>query len=134
MALLTRNSAFSRVTALAARRPVHGAFAWLHGNPKKIMDWQAKLVSIPAPLNSEQARAAWLGAQFTAAGLSGVETDAAGNVLGVMAGVDLPPESTGPVVLLSAHLDTVFPAETRLSPTLEGDRLTAPGACDNGAG
>jgi tripeptide aminopeptidase len=134
MVLLARNSAFSRVTALAARRPLHAAFAWLHGYPKKIMDWQAELVAIPAPLHGERARAAWLGEQFTAAGLSRVETDAAGNVLGVLPAASLPPESTGPVVLLSAHLDTVFPAGTPLHPVIDGHRLTAPGACDNGAG
>ncbi len=134
MVLLTRNSAFSRVTAVAARRPLHAAFAWLHANPKRIMDWQAKLVAIPAPLNGEQARAAWLGGQFTAAGVSRVESDVAGNVFGVLPAAALPPESTGPVVLLSAHLDTVFPAGTPLRPVVDGNHLTAPGACDNGAG
>lgn len=134
MALLSRNSAFSRVTALAARRPVHGAFAWLHANPKKIMDWQAELVAIPAPLHNEQVRAAWFSRQFTAAGLSQVSIDAIGNVLGILLAAGLPPESTGPVIVLSAHLDTVFPAGVPLQPILEGDRLLAPGACDNGAG
>ncbi len=134
MALLSHSSAFSRVTALAARRPVHQAFAWLHGNPGKIMDWQRDLVSIPAPLNGEQARAEWLRRQFAAAGLSAVEADSISNVYGTLPARDLPPESTGPVILLSAHLDTVFPRETPLKPRLEGDRLSAPGACDNGAG
>jgi tripeptide aminopeptidase len=134
MPLLSRNSAFSRVTALAARRPVHGAFAWLHANPKKIMDWQAELVAIPAPLDGEQERATWFSRQFTAAGLSDVRIDAIGNVIGMLPAAGLPPESTGPVVVLSAHLDTVFPAGTQLHPILEGDRLLAPGACDNGAG
>ena len=59
MALLN-NSAFSQVTALAELRPVHTAFAWLHGNPKTIMDWQAELVSIPAPPFGEQARSLWM--------------------------------------------------------------------------
>ena len=36
--------------------------------------------------------------------------------------------------MLSAHLDTVFPAGTPLNPVVDGDRLEAPGACDNGAG
>ncbi len=134
MALVSHNSAFSRVTALAALRPVHGAFAWLHGNPQKIMDWQCELVSIPAPLNGEQARAEWLSRHFTQAGLSGVEMDTVHNVYGVLPARHLPPESTGPAVVLSAHLDTVFPRETPLKPVLEGDRLRAPGACDNGAG
>jgi len=49
MPFLARSSAFSRVMALASQRPVHAAFAWLHGNPMKIMDWQAQMVAIPAP-------------------------------------------------------------------------------------
>src|SRR6185312_3934933 len=134
MPLLSRTSAFSRVTALAAQRPVHAAFAWLHRNPKRIMDWQAELVAIPAPPYGEQARAAWLADRFADAGLSKVGLDEIGNVFGTLPASNLPPESTGPVVLLSAHLDTVFPAGTRLDPIVEGDRLTAPGACDNGAG
>ena len=68
-----QNSAFTRVTALAARRPIHAAFAWLHANPKTIMDWQMELVAIPAPPFGEQARAEWLAARFAEAGLSDVE-------------------------------------------------------------
>jgi len=98
------------------------------------MDWQMELVAIPAPPYGEQARAEWLAARFAEAGLSDVETDAAGNVLGILSARKLPPESTGPVVLLSAHLDTVFPAGTPLHPAIESGRLRAPGACDNGAG
>lgn len=134
MALLFRNSAFSQVTALASRRPVHAAFAWLHGNPKTIMDWQAALVAIPAPPYGEEARAAWLAERFREAGLQQVEIDAAGNVLGVLPATHLPADSTGPVLLLSAHLDTVFPAGTPIEPVLDGDRLAAPGASDNAAG
>ena len=134
MALFTRSTAFSRVTALAARRPIHAAFAWLHANPKTIMDWQADLVAIPAPPFGERARAEWLALRFAEAGLSSIATDAAGNVLATVPAPKLPPESTGPLVVLSAHIDTVFPAGTPLNPLRDGDRLEAPGACDNGAG
>jgi acetylornithine deacetylase/succinyl-diaminopimelate desuccinylase-like protein len=134
MSLLPHSSAFSRVTALAAQRTVHAAFAWLHGNPGRIMDWQARLVTIPAPPFGEAARSQWLAARFDEAGLSQVHADAAGNVFGLLPAGRLPPESTGPVVVLSAHLDTVFPAGTPLNPVVDGDRLQAPGACDNGAG
>jgi acetylornithine deacetylase/succinyl-diaminopimelate desuccinylase-like protein len=134
MNVFPRSSAFSSVTALAAQRPVHAAFAWLHGNPGKIMDWQAQLVAIPAPPFGEQARTEWLTARFVEAGLSEVHTDEAGNVFASLPAAKLPPESTGPVVLLSAHLDTVFPIATPLRPILNGERLQAPGACDNGAG
>jgi acetylornithine deacetylase/succinyl-diaminopimelate desuccinylase-like protein len=138
MPLFPRNTAFSRVTALAALRPVHAAFAWLHNNPKTIMDWQTELVAIPAPPFGEQARAAWLAARFAEAGLSQIETDAVGNVLAFLPGAKLPPESSGPVIVLSAHLDTVFPADTPLKPAVryvDGNAcLKAPGACDNAAG
>jgi acetylornithine deacetylase/succinyl-diaminopimelate desuccinylase-like protein len=134
MELSSPNSAFSRVTALAGQRPVHAAFAWLHGNPKTIMDWQAEMVAIPAPPFGEEERSKWLATRFAEAGLQRVETDAAGNVFGWLPASKLPPESTGPVVVLSAHLDTVFPAGTPLKPVVDGDRLQAPGACDNGAG
>jgi len=106
----------------------------MHGNPKTIMDWQSALVAIPAPPFGEQARSQWLKAQFTQAGLSQVHIDPAGNVFGTLSAARLPLESTGPIVVLSAHLDTVFPAQTPLNPVLDGDRLEAPGACDNGAG
>lgn len=127
-------SFFSRVTALAEQRPVHAAFAWLHGNPKTIMDWQAEMVRIPAPPFGEQARGEWLAARFAEAGLARVQIDEVGNVVGVLPSTVLPPESTGPVVVLSAHIDTVFPAETPLKVTQEDDRLEAPGASDNAAG
>jgi acetylornithine deacetylase/succinyl-diaminopimelate desuccinylase-like protein len=134
MPVLSPTSAFSRITALAAQRPIHAAFSWLHMNPKTIMDWQVQLAAIPAPTHGEQARAQWLAQRFTDAGLSCVEIDAAGNVLGILPAAGLPPESTGPVILLSAHIDTVFPADTPIRLVLSGDRLEAPGACDNAAG
>ena len=123
MPVLSSASAFSRVTALAAQRPIHAAFAWLHANPKTIMDWQVELVAIPAPTHGEQARAEWLAGRVTQIGL-----------LGTLPAAHLPADSTGPVVLLSAHIDTVFPAATPLRPILNGDRLQAPGASDNAAG
>jgi tripeptide aminopeptidase len=44
--------------------------------------------------------------------------------------------NTTPCILLSAHLDTVFPAGTPIEPTEEKDspRIYAPGICDNAAG
>src|ERR1700728_1177726 len=98
MVLFSRSAAFSKVTALAARRPVHAAFAWMHNNPRTIMDWQTKLVAIPAPPFGEAARAAWTAERFAEAGLSEVETDAIGNVIGILPAARLPSESSGPVV------------------------------------
>jgi tripeptide aminopeptidase len=134
MPTISRNSVFTQVTALAAQRAVHAAFAWLHGNPKTIMDWQSELVAIPAPTRGEQARAEWIAAHFRSAGLTQIEIDGAGNAIALLPAHNLPPESTGPVILLSAHLDTVFPAGTPIQLVFDGDTLRAPGACDNAAG
>jgi acetylornithine deacetylase/succinyl-diaminopimelate desuccinylase-like protein len=134
----SRTSAFARVNALAGKRPVHAAFAWLHGNPKTIMDWQIAVVRIPAPPFGEEARGRWLAERFGEAGLAEVGVDEVGNVLGFLFPANHAPESSGPIVVVSAHLDTVFPAGTTIDPVLtqkDGtDRLEAPGACDNGAG
>ena len=96
---------------------------------QQILRWQTECVAVPAPPFAEEARAQWMAGRFAELGLRGVETDAAGNVLGRLSGV-----ADSPVVVLSAHLDTVFPAETTVAPRVEGTRLVAPGACDNGAG
>jgi tripeptide aminopeptidase len=134
----SRISAFARVTALVGKRSIHAAFAWLHGNPKTIMDWQTAVVAIPAPPFGEQARAEWLTARFLEAGLADVRQDEVGNVLAFLYPRGHDQESTGHIAVLSAHLDTVFPPGTPTQPSLShkdgADRLEAPGACDNGAG
>jgi acetylornithine deacetylase/succinyl-diaminopimelate desuccinylase-like protein len=137
MALLSRNSAFSRVTALAELRPVHEAFRWLHLHGQQMMRWQTELVKIPAPPFGEEKRSAWMEEQFRQARLCQVYTDEIGNVFGTLPGTENEEESThrkSSVVLLSAHLDTVFPAGTPLETILKDNLLEAPGACDNAAG
>lgn len=138
MPLFSRASALSRIAGVAAQRPVHAAFAWMHGNPKVLLDWQIELCAIPAPPFGESARAEWLAARFREIGLAQIATDTAGNVRGWLPAPHLDKESTGPIVVLSAHLDTVFPAGTALQPVFRTvgnvDRLEAPGACDNAAG
>jgi tripeptide aminopeptidase len=138
MGFFSKSSAFAQVTALAGQRAVHGAFGWLHLNPKRIMNWQAELVAIPAPPFGEQARSEWLAARFTECGLRDVHIDEAGNVLATLLPANTESAVAASVVVLSAHLDTVFPPGTPLRPVLtETDgvgRLEAPGACDNAAG
>jgi acetylornithine deacetylase/succinyl-diaminopimelate desuccinylase-like protein len=92
-----------------------------------------ELVGIPAPTFAERARAAWFLRMFAELGLVGGHIDAAGNALAELRGKDA--KEDGPVVLLSAHLDTVFPAGTDVvAQADEEGRIHAPGACDNGAG
>jgi len=53
MAIFSRSSAFTRVTAIAAQRAVHAAFTWIHNNPKTLIDRQAELVAIPVAVFCE---------------------------------------------------------------------------------
>ncbi len=127
-AFATESSA--SIARLAANRRVHQAFQWLHLQEQRILEWQTELVGIPAPPFGEGPRAEWLCARFRELELADVRTDEAGNVLATRPGA----QGDGRNVLLTAHIDTIFPAGTPIEPALRGTRLAAPGACDNGAG
>lgn len=109
---------------------MHQAFRWLHLQDQAIFGWQLELVQVPAPPFGERARAEWLAAKFKEIGLEDVSLDQIGNVIGVLKGT----RAGAGCVLLTAHIDTVFPAGTPIAPVVNGQRLAAPGACDNGAG
>ena len=128
---MTASSQF-RIARLAANPAVHRAFHWLHLHQPQLRRWQLELLRIPAPPFAEQARAAWFLERFQSLGLADPHLDAAGNAL-----AELPsstPDTTQPLILLSAHLDTVFPVGTPTEPTEDDTRILAPGACDNAAG
>ncbi len=121
-----------RIARLAATPAVHRAFHWLHLHQLQLRRWQMEILGIPAPPFGEQARAAWFLERFRQLGLANPHLDSAGNVL-----AELPGAAAGactPVILLSAHLDTVFPAGTATAPVEQDTRIIAPGACDNAAG
>jgi acetylornithine deacetylase/succinyl-diaminopimelate desuccinylase-like protein len=122
--------ASASIERLAADRRVHQAFQWLHLQEQRILQWQAEMVGIPAPPFGERPRAEWLCERFRELGLEDPHIDEVGNALARLPGTR--PESRR--VMLSAHIDTVFPAGTPIAPELYGSRLAAPGACDNGAG
>jgi acetylornithine deacetylase/succinyl-diaminopimelate desuccinylase-like protein len=123
-------SAFARVTHLASDRRVHRAFQWLHLHEQQIMRWQTELVSVAAPPFGEGPRAEWLCARFQDLGLDDVKVDGIGNALGTRSSL----HRSERCVLISAHIDTVFPVGTAIKPVRNGTRLQAPGVCDNGAG
>jgi len=121
-------SAFHRIQKLAAQRDVHAAFQWLHLHEPQLRRWQMELVAIPAPPFGEAQRAAWLLERFQELKLANPHIDSEGNVLGEL------PGAANDQVLLSAHLDTVFPAGTDCTPHEEEKVIRAPGICDNAAG
>lgn len=127
-------AAAHRVNALAGTRGVHRAFHWLHLNELQLRRWQMEFLAIPAPPFGETERARWFLEKFRALGLENVRLDAEGNALGEFTAAK--PASDGRAVMLSAHLDTVFPAGTDCVPreSSENPVIHGPGACDNGAG
>lgn len=132
MSLLSSATAHRRILSLAALTPIHRAFHWLHLHQPQLRQWLEEIVRIPAPTFAEQPRAEWFRERFHALGLANVHIDEEGNVLGERSAAEAAPDA--PMLLLSAHLDTVFPAGTVCEPVTEGTRLLAPGVCDNAAG
>jgi tripeptide aminopeptidase len=90
------------------------------------IDTQVSLCEIAAPPFREAARGRAIAALFTDAGLARVHVDAVGNVLG-----ELPAHGTGPHVVISAHLDTVFPPGTDVTVRRQGSTLRGPGIGDD---
>src|SRR5712691_12661309 len=108
---------------------VRAAIDWFSPNISWINDQQARITEIPAPPFQEAQRAAAVKELFAEAGLVSVQIDKAGNVIAELRGV-----SEKEIVIVAAHLDTVFPAGTDVKVHREGSRMTAPGISDNGSG
>jgi acetylornithine deacetylase/succinyl-diaminopimelate desuccinylase-like protein len=107
---------------------IRAAMDWFGLHRAWIDEEQARLTEIPAPPFQESERAAAVKVLLSAIGLE-VSTDKTGNVIGLLRGA-----SDKEVVVLSAHLDTVFPPGTDVKVHREKNRMSAPGISDNGAG
>jgi tripeptide aminopeptidase len=86
------------------------------------------ITEIPAPPFKEERRGAAFLEMLRGTGLTGVERDEEGNVMGVRRGTG---PAGGPMVAVVAHLDTVFPDGTDVRVKRQGTRLSAPGIGDN---
>lgn len=88
-----------------------------------------EIQQVPAPTFAERPRSVLVSQRMQALGLDDVEIDELGNVYGRRPGI-----AERPALLISAHLDTVFPADTDLSIRYEGERVYGPGIGDNSVG
>lgn len=120
-------SSFS-LPPLADAPQVRLALDWFAHNRSWIDEQQIALTEIAAPPFQEGKRAAAVKALLSSCGLS-IRTDSVGNVIG-----ELPGELDKELIVISAHLDTVFPSGTKIKIHQEGARLVAPGISDNGTG
>lgn len=114
---------------LVARSEVAAALAAIKSAGKRMFDEQIRINEIPAPPFKEQARAEYYLRRIREAGLPGAYIDKEGNVVGIRAGT-----GSGPKLVISAHLDTVFPEGTDVKVREKDGRYYAPGIYDDALG
>ena len=105
---------------------VKAALAAAKQNEPQVIEDQLAICEVPAPPFKEGPRGEIYKHRLQALGLKNVRTDAAGNVLGERPGL-----GPRPHLVLAAHLDTVFPEGTRVTPRQEGTVLAGPGIGDD---
>jgi tripeptide aminopeptidase len=128
MATFSTRAVGDAIDKIAEDARVARGLDWIQKNTDWVTAEQIRINEIPAPEFSEQRRGEYLKKILELAGLR-VHTDSAGNIVAERPGAD-----SNHVILIAAHLDTVFPAGTDVQVRHEGDRLVAPGISDNGAG
>lgn len=95
---------------------------------RSVQDLKA-LTEIEAPPFKEQKKAEAFLARMKSLGLADAKIDGEGNVVGLRKGT-----GNGPTLLVSAHLDTVFPSGTDVKVKERDGKLYAPGISDDTRG
>ena len=113
---------------LSENARVRAALDWFTPNISWIDDQQARITEIPAPPFQEAQRAGAVKELLADSGLA-TQIDKTGNVIGELRGMN-----EKEIVVVAAHLDTVFPPSTDVKVHRDGSRMTAPGISDNGSG
>jgi tripeptide aminopeptidase len=98
--------------------------------PDRLLDLAIQIQQIPAPTFAEGPRGEFVCGRFIAEGLQDVSMDSLGNVYGRLPGKN----SKAMPLIISAHLDTVFPEKTNLVVNKESNKISAPGIGDNSIG
>lgn len=94
-----------------------------------VLDLAVRIQQIPAPTFSEVDRSNFIFDRFQKEKLQDVSQDDIGNVYARYPGT----HAAHPIIV-SAHLDTVFPQETDLSVNRSIEKIHAPGIGDNAIG
>ena len=125
------------VTVAAQERPaspadlvndpaVKAAMEAAKSSEPQTIDDLVRFCEVAAPPFRESARGEVLRQAFQQLGLRNARIDKAGNVLG-----DRPGAAARPRLVVSAHLDTVFPPETEVKVKRDGAMLRGPGTGDD---
>lgn len=121
-----QNAADADVARVRSHPKFRQAMAALDADHDRLVREIITLTEIPAPPFAEDARGQAYLEMLRAHGLTDVERDAEGNVMGLRRGA-----GGGPLIAIAAHLDTVFPEGTDVTVRREGTRLSAPGIGDD---
>lgn len=117
------------IPQIIASPQFQAAVATLRRQHDRLVEEIVTLTEIPSPPFKEERRALAYEAMFREHGLEAVGRDAIGNVTGLRRG-----RANGQMVVVAAHLDTVFPEGTDCTVRREGTKLFAPGVGDDTRG
>ena len=117
------------VAQLTSSPHVARALRFFETHAESITEEHIRICSVPATPFAEHERAEYLRQRFSDLGMTEVEIDAEGNCLGLLEGA-----SRSPLLVISAHLDTVFAKDTDFTVTRRDYKLFAPGIADDGCG
>ncbi len=124
--LAAQNAGDADVARVRSHPKFRQALVALDADHDRLVREIVALTEIPAPPFAEDARGEAYLEMLRAHGLTDVERDAEGNVMGLRRGT-----GGGPLIAIAAHLDTVFPEGTDVRVKRDGTRLSAPGVGDD---
>lgn len=108
---------------------VQAAFGFFDSHADSITEEHIRICSIPASPFCERERADYLNQRLQEIGLVDNQIDEVGNCIALRKG-----SSLSPLLVVSAHLDTVFPVGTDFTVRRTAGKLLAPGISDDGSG
>lgn len=118
------------VRNIMANTSVQDAFEYLDSHDTETLETLITLTEIPAPPFAETERALAFLEMLNLAGIDTSYIDEVGNVIALRKGSSQNPTS----LVISGHLDTVFPEGTNVQVRQSGDTLRAPGIGDDTRG
>jgi tripeptide aminopeptidase len=119
--------AVSAQTGLENHPQLKASLAAIQKNNSWTLEQQASICEIPAPPFNETERGKEYAKRLAALGMVEIRTDKVGNVISKYPGSSAPK----PLIIFSAHLDTVFPAGMDVKVKKDGNRLTGLGIGDD---
>jgi tripeptide aminopeptidase len=99
----------------------------------RVVELAVQIQQIPAPTFEEKQRAEFVCKLFTKEGLEEVSIDDTGNVYARLPNTGSQSPAGKPLIV-SAHLDTVFPSDVDLQVKREDEKIFGPGLGDNSLG